>query len=87
MSSHEISARDPKHKVIVGWDHPLQTFFMQVIDRAEEAAGSDDKIIEWLGCTPREMYEVDHLSRCLAPYADLSPQMGSTLYGDKDEGR
>jgi hypothetical protein len=29
MSRHEIPARNPGHKIIVGWDPPMQTFFAQ----------------------------------------------------------
>lgn len=87
MSRHEIPARDPAHKIIVGWDHPLQTYFMQVIDRKLEAEGYDDKFVSWRGTRVRELYEVDDLRRRLARYAELTPQMGATLYGDKDEGR
>lgn len=87
MSRHEIPARDPAHKIIVGWDHPLQTFFMQVIDRELEDGGHDDKFVSWRGTRPREIYEVDELGRRLARYAELTPDMGATLYGDKDEGR
>lgn len=87
MSRHDIPARDPAHKIIVGWDQPLLTFFMQVIDRKKEAAGEDEKFVSWLGCSFGEIYEVDHLRRRLARYADLTPEMGATLYGDKDEGR
>lgn len=87
MSRHDIPARDPAHKIIVGWDHPLQTFFMQVIDRELEAAGQDDKFVSWRGTRVREIYEVDDLRRRLSRYAELTPEMGATLYGDKDEGR
>lgn len=87
MSRHEIPARNPTHKIIVGWDPPLQTFFMQVIDRLSEEAGEDDKFVNWLGTDLREIYEVDQLRQRLQRYADLTPEMGATLYGDKDEGR
>lgn len=87
MSRHEIAARDPAHKVIVGWDHPLLTFFVQVIDRAKEVAGDDDKFVEWRGCSLYEIYEVDQLERIVGRYAELTPEMAATLYGDKDEGR
>jgi hypothetical protein len=87
MSRHEIPARDPRHKIIIGWDHPLQTFFMQVIDRALEDADEDEKFVSWLGCSPREIYEIDDLRRRLSRFAELSPDMGAILYGDKDEGR
>lgn len=87
MSRHEIPAHDPAHKVIVGWDHPLMTFFAQVIDRRREVEERDDKMVLWRGCKFRELYEVDDLARAIARYAELTPEMGATLYGDKDEGR
>lgn len=87
MSRHEIPARDPAHKVIVGWDHPLQTFFAQVIDRRAEAAGAGDKFVLWEGCDLREIYEIDQLARRVGRFAELLPELRTTLYGDKDEGR
>lgn len=87
MSRHELAARDPNHKVIVGWDHPLQTFFVQVIDRAKEVSDEDEKFVLWMGCYHREIYEVDILARVVGKYAELSHDMRMTLYGDKDEGR
>jgi hypothetical protein len=88
MSRHEIPARDPDaHKVIVGWDHPLLTYFVQVIDRRKEAAGEDEKFVLWRGTSPREIYEIDHLRRLVHRYANFPPELGGMLYGDKDEGR
>jgi hypothetical protein len=87
MSRHEIPARDPAHKVIVGWDPPLQTFFAQVIDRNKEAAGKDDKFVLWIGCGLREITEIETLAKKIARYAVLTRDMVATLYGDKDEGR
>jgi hypothetical protein len=87
MSRHEIPALDKTHRVIVGWDQPLLTFFAQVIDRRREVEERDDKIVVWRGCKLRELYEVDDLARVVARYAELTPEMRATLYGDKDEGR
>lgn len=87
MSRHEIPTRDPSHKIIVGWDHPLLTYFVQVIDRAKEKSDPDNKLLLWRGTTVRELYEVEDVRRALRKYADLTPEMGATLYGDKDEGR
>jgi len=87
MSRHEITARDPAHKVIVGWDHPLQIYFLQVIDRRKEEAGDDDKFVLWAGTGLREIYEIDQLARKASRYAELGAELRSTLYGDKDEGR
>jgi hypothetical protein len=87
VSRHEIPALDPAHKVIVGWDHPLLTYFAQVIDRAKEEAGEDEKLVLWVGCSLREVYEIDGLQRRIRRHAALSNDMRATLYGDKDEGR
>jgi hypothetical protein len=86
MSRHEIAARDPAHKVIVGWDHPLLTFFVQVIDRKKEDAGDDNKFVLWAGTNLREIYDEDQLARRVGRYADLTTDIRATLYGDKDEG-
>jgi hypothetical protein len=85
MSRHEIPALDRAHKVIVGWDHPLQTFFAQVIDRAREDAGFDDKFVLWRGTGAGEIYEIDDLERVLRRHARLSADARTALYGDKDE--
>lgn len=87
MSRHEIPALNPAHKVIVGWDHPLLTYFAQVIDRAKQDVGDDDKFVLWIGCSRREIYEIPTLVARLRPYAVLPFDIRTTLYGDKDEGR
>lgn len=87
MSRHEIPANGSNHRVIVGWDQPLLTFFAQVIDRGKEESGRDDRIVKWVGTSLEEIYEVEELARAIRRYADLSSDMRATLYGDKDEGR
>jgi len=82
MSRHEISARNPAHKVIVGWHQPLRTYFVQVIDRGSETVGDDDRrMILWAGKRPNE------LAQKLAKFADLAPEMRARLCGDKHAGR
>lgn len=87
MSRHEIPARDPAHRIIVGWDHPLLTFFVQVIDRAKEDDDEDEKFVLWEGCKQREIYEIEQLVRIVAAYAEVPYETRVRLYGDKDEGR
>ena len=87
MSRHEIPGFSPANKITLGWDNPLQTFFVQVIDRKAELADKDDKFVLWLGTKPREIYEVEQLVRLVSLFAHVTPAMGVTLYGDKDEGR
>ena len=88
MSRHEIFARNPAHKVIVGWHNSLQTYFVQVIDRGWEAAGDEKRrMLLWVGRRPNELYDVDQLAQKLIRFADLTPEMRSTHCGDKDAGR
>jgi hypothetical protein len=85
MSRHEIPGFSPGHKIIVGWDPPLQTFFLQVIDREAEDAGKDDKFLLWLGWSLREICEVEQLVTLLSLFADVTPEMRAILHGDKDK--
>jgi hypothetical protein len=88
MSRHEIPARKKARKVIVGWHQPLQTYFVQVIDRRWEAAGDDNRrVLLWVGKRSNELCDVDQLVRKLAKFADLTPEVRSALCGDKDAGR
>jgi len=87
MSRHELTAKDPNHRVIVGWDHPLMTFFVQVIDKRLEETDNPKRMIVWKGTHIRELYEVEDVGRIVGRYAELTADMASTLYGDKDEGR
>ncbi len=87
MSRHELEPFDRRHKIIVGWDHPMMTFFVQVIDRAAEDAGDDDKFVLWQGTDIREIYEIEQLVRIVRPYGDIGADLRGVLYGDRDEGR
>lgn len=87
MSRHEIPALRPEqHKVIVGWDQPLMSYFAQVIDRKKEEEDEDDKLVLWVGASLPRLYEIDDLQRALRGYAHLSQKIRTTLYGDKDDG-
>lgn len=87
MSRHEIAAHNKAHKVVVGWDPPLQTYFAQVIDRTADEAGWDDKFVLWVGCRPREIPEIDQLANIIRRHAGLETEMRGKLYGDRDENR
>jgi len=83
MSRHKIETEDFTY--VVGWDQPLQTFFIQKFKK-----GDDNGIaLFWLGGDPTtRMYEVEDLvragNRCGVV---IDSRMRITLYGDKDDGR
>lgn len=80
MSRHEIPHK--KYFIVVGWDHPMQTFFAQV-----KKSKNHDYHQLWVGTQMREVYEIDKLEHLLRHYTKLTPELKATLYGDKDEGR
>jgi hypothetical protein len=82
MSRYDIPTRDPGLSAAVGWDNPLQTFFAQVM-RPETADEDDDNMLLWVGAEPREVITVDDLSRHLAPFADLAPEVTDRLRADR----
>lgn len=58
MSRYEVKGLQKSHLIIVGWDKPLQTYFIQVKDLLAEDV--DDNMILWAGCT---MHEIDTVER------------------------
>lgn len=86
MSRHEIkSGSNPALEITVGWDQPLQTYFVIVKDNCIDER--DDRIICWAGASPQELYEIDDLQKVLQPYAIMGADLRQKLYADKDEGR
>lgn len=92
MSRHEITASNPAHRIVIGWDPPMMTFFIQVIDRKiedteDESDDAPDKFVYWAGARPREIRAVEDLVRHARPYANIPHELRSALRGDKDEDR
>lgn len=87
MSQHIKVDSENSIKWLYGWDQPLMSFFLQKHDLTEE----DEEMnpIIWLGASKSTtMYEVSDLVRAARKHGlDISPEMQSVLYGDKDEGR
>lgn len=58
MSRYTIS--HPRYLVSVGWDRPLNTYFVSVID---EAAIDEEGVVIWLGVTANEFTQVESFLR------------------------
>lgn len=78
MSRHRIKGKQSRQRIIVGWDRPLNTFFVQVWDtpRATE-------LLLWVGTNTAEVPTIAGLAELLRPYADLSSCMRSRLAEDQ----
>ncbi|MFJ1757655.1 hypothetical protein [Kitasatospora sp. NPDC088134] len=84
--SHELQpladAPDGR-EVRIGWDAPLATYFLQVLD--VPPADSDEEIIEtvWEGGAPHEHPEPELLVALASQYATVPDDLVDTLRADK----
>ena len=81
MSRHFVTPRNPRHEVIVGWDAPLGTYFVQVFD-----TGIDETAIEapvaMVGETLGEVHCVDLILQLVAMHALVPEGLRETLVAD-----
>ncbi len=70
-------------EVTIGWDGPLSSYYLQVLD--EPSADSDEEIIEtvWEGAVPHEHPEPDRLLALAAEYARVPASLAESLRADK----
>ena len=67
-----MEPRNPNHEILVGWDPPLNTYFVHVIDTTKE---EDDKKrdILWIGTSPGEIHDVVKIANAVRPYTKRIP--------------
>ena len=85
MSRHTLTALKPTHDVVVGWDRPMSTFFLQVIDM--EASGEDDRVIFWLGGSFDEVKSAATLVDAVRSYAVIPASLQATLAAEQAASR
>jgi hypothetical protein len=83
--SHHIVRDDTEFKVVVGWDPPLQTFFVQVHDQTVE--DEEKKTIVFEGTCPGEYVYPMEVKRRVRDWVALDDQMLMTLYSDRELDR
>lgn len=72
MSRHEIEAKDPKkHRIFIGWDRPLSTFFGQVYDKEVQPLDEGDLLL-WVGADGKCLTLMS-VEAALQPYAKPLP--------------
>src|SRR5919107_581190 len=71
-SRYRLEGRRPSLAIIVGWDRPLATYFVQVWDVPDGAEDHEEgELLLWGGTAWGELTEVDELERALSPFAEL----------------
>lgn len=85
MSRHVIVNKRNTKKWVFGWDHPLQSFYLQVHDLT---IPEEDRIITWFGADSKtEMYEVEDLHRvAMENGLGLDHSYQVMLHQEKDDG-
>lgn len=90
MSRHVIN-ESKRCFWVVGWDQPLQTFFLQ---QHKRSASEDRNPIKWFPRTNSPhpeigpMYDLEDLERVMRRNGMvLEPHIKTQLYLDRDEGR
>jgi hypothetical protein len=82
MSQYVIPGTEPVYVIMVGYDPPLETFFVQV--HTYDRPDTEDHLVYWRGTTPHELTTVAALAEAMAPYGVLSAEMHIQLQHDYD---
>jgi hypothetical protein len=93
MSRYLIPAIQAEHRIAVGWDSPMASFFAEVtdlnveaaIERGEYSEEEVDATILWVGTTLGEIPTLEQLQASVAPFAILSTDIVEQLQSDYDQ--
>jgi len=82
MSRHVFPGHTGATSVAIGWDRPLNTFYVQVFRADPEDEGEETSFI-WKGVTPGELSTPAAAIEIARPWANLPDDIGRTLELDR----
>jgi hypothetical protein len=83
MSRYTFEGKEANIEIVVGWDHPLQTFFVQVWDRERcDNPYSIDEPEFWAGAWMGEIRTVEDLLVLVEPYVVVPDEVVENLRRD-----
>lgn len=82
MSRYDFAGKGVASSVAIGWDRPLSTFFVQVMQPHPRIEGEEATYI-WKGATPGELPTAAAAIAVVAEYADLPNDLGAMLETDR----
>ena len=86
MSRYDLPGREPRFRLVVGWDRPLWTFFAQVWERRPAPNGAEEEVICcWVGCAPGEVTAADYLADAVREFCDIPDDVLEQLETDKHD--
>src|SRR4051812_31968425 len=80
VSQYTFRGKEPQHRIVVGWDNALETFFVQVWD--ERSFGRDPEL--WDGTITGEVPTVEALAERIGVYGEISEEILVRLKDDYD---
>ncbi|RLK12677.1 hypothetical protein DER29_5961 [Micromonospora sp. M71_S20] len=85
MSRHNLTPLPHRidHKVSVGWDRPLTSYFAVVLNHGETDETSPDALPVWLGAMER-VTDPDEVIEAVRPYAHIPDTLRIDLEADRD---
>ncbi len=84
MSRHTVPLKPgiDATEAVVGWDRPLQTFFVQVLRKGSDAEEETEELL-WEGAELGQLQTPDEALRLLEPYCDVPAGLSATLQIDR----
>lgn len=84
MSRHTVplKAGVDATEAVVGWDRPLQTFYVQVLRKSEANDGDSEELL-WEGAEMGQLKTPDEALRLLEPFCDIPAGLSATLQIDR----
>lgn len=94
MSRYTLTGKEPRYRIVVGWDPSLQSFFGQVLDLAFESGGKvvdqdaiigdspDEGLLVWVGAD-EVLSDVTQIVQALADFGTLPAALITQLHQDQ----
>jgi hypothetical protein len=84
MSRYTFAGHRPELSIVVGWDHPLKTYFAQVWEGGDPPKG---ELRLWVGAGLHRVLTVEALAWLVVPYGDIPERVVSQLEDDQERSR
>jgi hypothetical protein len=75
--------QDSKYEVVVGYDRPLDSYFVQVVDERQSKELRDLVMILWVGTSRQEIVTVERLADLVQEWAPIPEAILERLRREK----
>lgn len=86
MSRYELTI-NPPNTLAIGWDRPMNTYFLQLQKESVENPDADPEMVIWIGGDFDECQNVDHILDVASRYSADAAGYRDRLVADRAAGR